>query len=75
MEADYLLQMSCRRHPLLRAKSMNVLSIKQTCAILGVSRSTAHRLVRDGKLTTIRLSARRVGIRESDLAAFVGVSA
>ena len=54
---------------------MNVLSIKQTCAILGVSRSTAHRLVRDGKLTTIRLSARRVGIRESDLAAFVGVSA
>ena len=73
MEIADLVQISCHGNPSLRENYMKILSIKQACAILGVSRSTTHRLVRDGKLTTIRLSARRVGIRESDLATFVGV--
>jgi hypothetical protein len=48
-----------------------VRSLKQTCLLLGVSMSTLKRRIDDGSIKTIRLSARRVGIRDSDREAFL----
>ncbi len=48
-----------------------VLRPKNACLRLAVSRSTLHRIVKSGKLKTVKLSARAVGILETDLISYL----
>ena len=41
------------------------------CAYLSISRTTLHRLVKDGKLKPVQIGARAVGYRYTDLDAFL----
>lgn len=45
------------------------------CAYLSVSRSTLHRLVKDGRLKPVQIGARAVGFRYADLDAFLASAA
>jgi hypothetical protein len=49
----------------------HVRSLMQTAALLGVSMSTLKRRIDDGSLKTVKLSARRVGVRDSAREAFL----
>jgi len=44
-----------------------LLSMRETASWLGVHLATVRRLVEAGKIRTIRLSARRIGIRTSEI--------
>ena len=48
-----------------------ILSAKATCATLSISKTSLYRLINDGELTPIRLSARRIGFATEDVDAFV----
>jgi predicted site-specific integrase-resolvase len=48
-----------------------VIPISKWAELRGLSISTARRLVTDGKLRAIKLSARRLGIRADDDAAYL----
>jgi predicted site-specific integrase-resolvase len=52
-----------------------VIPISKWAELRGVSISTARRLVTEGKLRAIRLSARRLGIRADDDAAYLATCA
>jgi excisionase family DNA binding protein len=43
----------------------------QVCRELGISRRTLNEWAREGRIATVRLSARVLRVRRSDLAAFV----
>ena len=51
------------------------LNFKQSAMLLGVSLSTMRRLHQTGKLPTIRLSERRLGLRVADLKAMTNTAA
>ena len=54
-----------------RQQSSPVLTFLQWCAINGISERTGRRILNDGSgPPVLRLSARRIGIRESDNAAW-----
>ena len=44
---------------------------KEAAAILGISLPTLDRLLRDGKIRKIKVSAKRVGITSVDLQAYI----
>ncbi len=48
-----------------------VLSFKETCQILSISKSGLRRLINAGEITPIRLSQRRIGFRTQDINDFV----
>jgi excisionase family DNA binding protein len=44
----------------LQKQERRALSIKETAQVCGLSRATLYRLLNDGKLTTIKVGARRL---------------
>ena len=50
--------------------SQRILSFKAWCLLNSISEATGRRLIRAGKVRTIRLSERRIGIGELDNADF-----
>ncbi len=50
---------------------LRLLTTNEACTSLGISRVTLWRLVRDGKLATIRFSRRGVRISSADIATFI----
>ena len=48
-----------------------VLSCRESCIVLSISKATLYRLTNAGQLRKVRLSACRVGWRSVDLAKFV----
>jgi predicted DNA-binding transcriptional regulator AlpA len=48
-----------------------VLSFKETCKVLSISKSGLRRLVNAGEITPIRLSQRRIGFSTQEINAFV----
>jgi predicted DNA-binding transcriptional regulator AlpA len=48
-----------------------VLSFRQACQALSISKSGLRRIINAGELTPIRLSQRRIGFRTQDIKAFV----
>ena len=63
--------MSARQSTSVKRQHSPVLSFLQWCAINGISERTGRRILSDGSgPPVLRLSARRIGIRESDNAAW-----
>ena len=48
-----------------------VLSTKEACDHLSLSKATLYRIANQGKLTKIQLSKRRVGWRSAELVAYI----
>ena len=48
-----------------------VLTFKQACDLLSLSKSGLRRLMQAGRIRPINLSARRIGFRQTDIAAFI----
>ena len=48
-----------------------VLSCRESCSVLSISKATLYRLTNAGHLKKVKLSAGRVGWRYADLAKFV----
>ncbi len=44
---------------------------KEAAAVLGISLPTLDRLLRDGKIRKVKVSAKRVGITSGDLQAYI----
>ena len=51
-----------------------LLSMRETASWLGVHLATVRRLVEAGKIRTIRLSARRIGIRTSEIERYLAAA-
>lgn len=49
-----------------------VLSFKETCEALALSKSSLRRIINTGEINPIRLSKRRIGFRVQDVNAFIG---
>jgi predicted site-specific integrase-resolvase len=47
-----------------------VLTFRQWCDLNGISKATGRRILARGELPVLQLSTRRIGIRESDNAAW-----
>lgn len=56
------------RQPILEVQAKEFLTIKETCQVLGISRTTLWRTIKDGRLKTGKFG-RRVIIRKIDLEA------
>lgn len=50
---------------------MSLISIAAAAEILGVSRATAYRLARDGRIPTVRVTERMVRVHEVKLRAWI----
>lgn len=50
---------------------MNLITIATAAEILGVSRATAYRLVRDGRIPTVRVTDRMIRVHEERLRAWI----
>lgn len=50
------------------------LTLDHVAELLSVSRSSAYRLVRDGRIRCVYLSARRIRISKDEMLRFLGVS-
>jgi excisionase family DNA binding protein len=51
--------------------SLKCIKVSEFANRTGLSLASAKRLVREGEIKVVRLTARRIGIRESDLAAWL----
>ena len=51
------------------------LKAEDVASVLGVSRSTVHRLIASGRLSAVRLSERRILVSKDALMEFMGASA
>jgi len=51
--------------------SLKCIKVSEFANRTGLSLASAKRLVREGDIKTVRLTKRRIGIRESDLAAWM----
>jgi|TARA_R110000868_G_scaffold205446_3_gene454008 excisionase family DNA binding protein len=56
-------------------KDFNVLRITEVCLRMSISRTTVWRIIKSGKLKTVKLSTRAVGVLESDLIAYLEIAA
>jgi predicted DNA-binding transcriptional regulator AlpA len=53
--------------PLVGLELQRILSVKQWCALLGISLATGKRILRSGNgPKVVRISAKRIGIRLAD---------
>jgi predicted DNA-binding transcriptional regulator AlpA len=52
-----------------------VRTLKETAQLVGVSMATLRRRIADGAIKIVRLSPRRIGIRDSDRQAFLDANA
>lgn len=53
------------------ALAAQVLRLSTVCLRLSISRTTLFRIIKSGKLRTVKLSIRAVGVLESDLIAYL----
>jgi len=47
--------------------NINYLTLKESAKLLGVTRVTIHRWVESGKLKTVKISPRKIFLKENDL--------
>ena len=47
-------------------KPIVVYSFREWCGLVGVSLPTGYRLLKQGKIKTVQLSARRIGVRSDE---------
>jgi len=57
--------------PSVTSVSCRVLSFRETCETLSLSKSGLRRIMAAGELVPLRLSERRIGFRVSDVTAFI----
>jgi excisionase family DNA binding protein len=55
-------------------KTMKLLTIKEVCSRLSISRSKLHELIRSGRIRVVRIGKRGVRIAEAELSRFIEIA-